>query len=82
MTINGMVTGAGNNNEIVIAGTVRWQSCDDEVCDLPGEYRFEIKVPVEAPVIPQIRVPDAERTIEPRAGEHFQRMVNRHKESL
>ncbi|MDB3988713.1 protein-disulfide reductase DsbD N-terminal domain-containing protein [Pseudomonadales bacterium] len=82
VTINGMVTGAGNNNEIVIAGTVRWQSCDDEVCDLPGEYRFEIKVPVEAPVIPQIRVPDAERTIEPRAGEHFQHMVNRHKESL
>lgn len=82
VTINGMVTGAGNNNEIVIAGTVRWQSCDDEVCDQPREHRFEIKVPVEAPVIPQIRVPEAERTIEPRAGEHFQHMVNRHKESL
>jgi hypothetical protein len=82
VTINGMVTGEERNNEIVIEGTVRWQSCDDEVCDLPGKHRFELTVPVEAPMIPQIRVPDDERTIEPRAGEHFQHMVNRHKQSL
>ena len=82
MTIDGMVTGAESNNWITIAGPMVLQSCDDQVCDLPGEYRFEIKVPVEAPVIPQIRVPDDERTIEQRAGEHFQHMVNRHKESL
>ncbi len=30
---------------IRIAGTVRWQACDDDVCHLPRSERFELTVP-------------------------------------
>lgn len=37
-----------------IAGTVRWQSCDDEMCHLPRTERFSIDVPAS----PQLRAED------------------------
>jgi hypothetical protein len=79
ITINGAVTRGGGPNEVLIAGSLHWQSCNDEVCDLPATQRFELTVPVDRPVLPQIGVPDDKRTIEPRAGEHFQQMIHRHK---
>ena len=36
LTINNASAG-----ETSLAGEIRWQSCDDEVCDIPGKQRFE-----------------------------------------
>lgn len=33
---------------IAVAGTVRWQACDDDVCHLPQTHRFELEVPARA----------------------------------
>ena len=30
---------------ITVAGTVRWQACDDDVCHLPQAHRFELELP-------------------------------------
>jgi len=79
ITINGALTRGDGPNEVVIAGRLRWQSCSDEVCDLPASHRFELTVPIDEPVLPRIMVPDGKRTTEPRAGEHFQQMIHRHK---
>ena len=79
LTVNGSFAEGGDASVVVISGTVRWQSCDDEVCDLPGVHSFELTVPVAGPVRPKIMVPEDKRTTEPRALEHFQQMVNRNK---
>lgn len=80
ITVNGAVTTEDNARELVLSGTVRWQSCNDEVCELPVTHRFEMTVPVDKPVLPQIQVRDKARTREPRAAEHFQQLVHRHKQ--
>lgn len=79
ITINGAVTQSGGPAEILVAGSLHWQSCNDEVCDLPVSQRFELTIPVDGPVLPQIRVPEGKTTNEPRAGQHFQLMIDRHK---
>lgn len=30
---------------VTVAGTVRWQACDDDVCHLPQAHRFELELP-------------------------------------
>lgn len=79
ITMNGAVTSRDGPREITIAGTLRWQACDDEVCGIPETYRFELVVPTDAPLLPQIAVPKEKRTVEPRAGKHFQQMIERRK---
>jgi len=37
---------------ITLSGEVRWQSCDDEVCDIPARQRFELELPLaESPPV-------------------------------
>ena len=62
--------------DITISGEVRWQCCDDEVCDLPASQRFELTVPVSAPGGHPLRDKRA-ATAEPNASAHFQRMSER-----
>ncbi len=40
---------------VPISGTVRWQSCDDEVCHLPATHRFELEVPAVMSNVPAFR---------------------------
>ena len=62
--------------DITISGEVRWQCCDDEVCDLPTSQRFELTVPVSAPGGHPLRDKRA-ATAEPNAHAHFRRMSER-----
>jgi len=62
--------------DIAISGEVRWQCCDDEACDLPTSQRFELSVPVSAPVGHPLRDKRA-ATAEPNASAHFRRMSER-----
>ena len=78
LTVNGGQ--AGDLAEITISGVVRWQCCDDEVCDLPASQRFELTLPVsEPPPVALGRGPGA--TLEPNALAHFQRMSERRRVS-
>ena len=61
---------------ITVSGEVRWQSCDDEVCDIPTSQRFELTLPVaEAPAVALWGKRGA--ALEPNARAHFQRMSER-----
>ena len=62
--------------EITISGEVRWQCCDDEVCDLPTSQRFELTRPVSEPPAVALRSRRG-ATLEPNAMAHFQRMSER-----
>ncbi len=61
---------------VTISGEIRWQSCDDEMCDLPMGQRFERTLPVaESP--PVALRGNQGLALEPNAGRHFQRMSER-----
>lgn len=63
-------------SEVAVAGEIRWQACDDEVCDIPTSQRFEMTLPVAASPPPALGGGSgAER--EPNAMRHFQRMAER-----
>ena len=66
--------------EITISGEVRWQCCDDEVCDVPAAKRFEVTVPVSEPTPPALRNGRG-AAAEPNAMAHFRRMSERRKGS-
>ena len=62
--------------EITVSGEVRWQSCDDEVCDIPTSQRFDLTLPVaEAPAVALGSKRGA--ALEPSAMAHFRRMSER-----
>ncbi len=74
LTVNG--SPAGGAAEITFSGEVRWQSCDDEVCDIPTRQRFELTLPVaESPAV-ALRGENGP-ALEPNAMAHFQRMLKR-----
>ena len=63
---------------VPISGEVRWQSCGDEVCDIPTSRRFELTLPVSQP--PAVALGDPEgAALEPNAVAHFLRMSERRK---
>ncbi len=66
--------------EITISGEVRWQCCDDEVCDVPTSQRFELALPVSEPPAHALRNSRG-ATVEPNAMAHFQRMSERRRGS-
>ena len=66
----------GIASEIAVSGEVRWQSCDDETCDIPSSHRFELVLPVsEGP--PVALFGKAGPALEPNAMSHFKRMSER-----
>jgi len=74
LTVNGGF--GGGSTEISVSGEVRWQSCDNEVCDIPAGQRFELQLAVaESPAVALRSKRGA--VLEPNAMEHFQRMSER-----
>jgi DsbC/DsbD-like thiol-disulfide interchange protein len=69
LTVNNAAGGLAT--EITVSGEVRWQSCDDEVCDIPTSQRFELTLPVaESPPVALFGKKGA-------ALKHFQKMSER-----
>ena len=66
--------------EITVSGEVRWQCCDDAVCDVPTSRRFELTVPVSEPTAPALGNSRG-AAIEPNAMAHFRRMSERRRGS-
>jgi peroxiredoxin len=62
--------------ELTVAGEVRWQCCDDKVCDIPERQRFELQLPLgDSPDLALGSTRGAK--LEPNAAAHFQRMSAR-----
>ncbi len=57
-----------------VEGTVNWQSCDDEVCGLPGSRRFALDIPAMGHVGPGDEFTREEGMNLPA---HFEKMVTR-----
>ncbi len=71
---------ARGDEDITVSGEVRWQSCDDEVCDIPTSQRFELIVPIsETPPVALRSKRGA--ALEPNARAHFQKMSERRRHS-
>lgn len=66
--------------EVTISGELRWQCCDDQVCDVPTSRRFELTVPVSEPTAPALGN-NRGAAIEPNAMAHFRRMSERRRGS-
>jgi len=76
LTVNGQVVGGSGATEVRVTGQVRWQSCDDQVCDIPTSQRFELELPLaESPAVALRGERGA--ALEPNARAHFQRMSER-----
>lgn len=74
LTVNN--SGGRLGPEITISGEVRWQSCDDEVCDIPTSQRFELTLAVAEPP-PPIMGNEEGAALEPNALAHFKKMSQR-----
>jgi hypothetical protein len=82
ITVNGTLTSESDSNSIALSGTLRWQTCDDQVCDVPRTQRFELTVPVAGPVLSELMGTPGARGIRAMNGQaHFQRMRERHNSS-
>ncbi len=63
---------------LTLRGEVRWQTCDDSVCDVPQRMQFAIDVPVEGSVVSDIRAkPGAPRVRAMNGMEHLKKMTSR-----
>ncbi|MFT4713805.1 MAG: hypothetical protein ACI8W1_002298 [Candidatus Azotimanducaceae bacterium] len=52
ITANTVFTSSAKSKMIDLTGNFSWQTCDDEVCDIPRHTRFRISVPIEIFVVP------------------------------
>jgi hypothetical protein len=77
ITVNGALTSEGPGTDIHLSGWLGWQTCDDEVCDVPERQRFDLRVPTTGSVLPGIRPASAAASREPNAARHFQRLIER-----
>jgi len=77
LTVNSvMAVDNGSEAEITISGELVWQSCDDQVCDIPVRKRFQITVPVTAS--PPVALGSKKgAALEPNAMAHFVKMRER-----
>ena len=76
ITVNGSAMTDDTNPTVKLSGVLKWQTCDDEVCDIPASERFELSIPVEGPMPSFVRRSDQDSP-EPNAGQHFKRLMER-----
>jgi hypothetical protein len=64
--------------EITLAGVLHWQTCDDQVCDLPRRERFELTVPLSGIVVSELRATaDGVLVRGMNSWKHFKRLAER-----
>ena len=64
--------------EITLAGELHWQTCDDQVCDLPRRERFQLTVPLAGIVVSELRASADGVLVRSMNGlKHFERLAER-----
>ena len=79
LTINGDAFVKGGGREMRLTGRLCWQSCDDDVCDIPVNRPFELVVPLNSGLPSIFEAADGDAATEPRGQAHFQQMIERRK---
>lgn len=79
ITVNGSAMTKDTHPAVKLSGVLKWQTCDDEVCDIPASERFELSIPIEGPMMRPLMGQSDQDSPEPNASKHFQRMMERHK---
>jgi hypothetical protein len=78
ITANTAITSTTASGKLDLTGEVCWQTCDDEVCDVPRRIRFEFSVPVEGFVTNDFTAkPGTPRVREMNGMKHFRKMSSR-----
>jgi len=78
ITANSSITSATGRGTLDLQGEVSWQICDDEVCDIPHRFQFELSVPVEGSVVADfMSKPGSPRVREMSGIKHFKKMSSR-----
>ena len=78
ITANTAITSTTGSEKLDLTGEVCWQTCDDEVCDVPRRIRFEFSVPVAGFVANDFTAkPGSPRVREMNGMKHFKKMSSR-----
>ena len=78
ITANAPLTSATESAMLDLTGEVTWQTCDDEICDVPRRIQFEFTVPVEGIVASDIfSKSENSRAREMDGLRHFKKMSSR-----
>jgi hypothetical protein len=75
ITANAALTSTTESSMLDLKGEVSWQTCDDEVCDVPRRIQFEFSVPLEGPVMNDFTTKSGNPRVREMNGmKHFQKM--------
>jgi len=83
VTVNGdLIAVTKEPGEITLSGELRWQTCDDQMCDLPRREKFGIAVAIAGSVPSELNASaDGVVVRGMNAPEHFDRMARRRTQS-
>lgn len=78
ITANAAITSTTESVTIDLTGNISWQTCDDEVCDVPRRTQFSVSVPVEGSVVPEFMTKPGNPNIRKMDGmTHFKKLSSR-----
>ena len=78
ITANAALTSTTEPAKLDLTGEVCWQTCDDEVCDVPRRVPFKISVPIEGSVVSDFMTKPGNPRVRAMDGlKHFQKMSSR-----
>jgi len=84
LTVNGNVaaTAGEEGPTLTVTGRVNWQMCDNEVCDVPRQEPFALRLPVHGAVVSELEAKPDGKLIRAMNGKaHFQKLATRHGQS-
>lgn len=78
LTANRLWRSDSGAREVTLTGSIEWQCCDDEVCDVPRREPFELTIPVTGWLQSDLSPgPEISETRRENAIKHFQKMSSR-----
>jgi len=78
ITANAAITSTTEPTMLDLSGEVSWQTCDEDVCDVPRRSRFAFHVPIEGAVVPEFMTKPGNPKVRAMDGmNHFKKMSSR-----
>ena len=78
ITANAAITSTTEPTMLDLSGEVSWQTCDEDVCDVPRRSRFAFHVPIEGAVVPEFMTKPGNPKVRAMYGmNHFKKMSSR-----
>ncbi|MFB0968936.1 MAG: protein-disulfide reductase DsbD family protein [Pseudomonadales bacterium] len=78
ITANAAITSTTEPTMLDLSGEVSWQTCDEDVCDVPRRSRFAFNVPIEGAVVPEFMTKPGNPKVRAMDGmNHFKKMSSR-----